>query len=319
MKRSPITSRLATALAAAGLSVVLLAAGPATAPAFAQSSSIKVIVNDQAITTMDIAGRAKLLQVANRQAAGPAQKAALEELIDDTLRLAEAKRRGINIPDSAVDAAIADIASRSKMSPQQFAQALGQAGVPIRTLKERIRVQMAWGRVVRSKVQQDVRAEQDDLIAQMRRQEKAAGDVTADDYVLQRVVFTLPAKASAADVARRRKEAENLRARFKDCESGVVLARSLKEVAVLNVGRKLANEVPAAFREQLAETKEGGLTKPDVTAQGIEMYAVCEKVQVTGESAVSAGVDAEQMSEQGKTVSDSLTRDLRQKANIVYR
>jgi peptidyl-prolyl cis-trans isomerase SurA len=88
---------------------------------------------------------------------------------------------------------------------------------------------------------------------------------------------------------------------------------------VLNVGRKLANEVPAGFREQLAETPEGGLTKPDVTNQGVEMYAVCDKVQVTGESAVGAGMDAEQMSEQGKTVSDTLTRELRQNANIVYR
>lgn len=300
---------------------VLVATGtPVTGSALAQSSSIKVIVDDAAITTMDISGRAKLLQVANRLSPGAAQKAAVEELIEETLRLREAKRRGINIPDEMVNAAVADIAARSKLSPAQFSQALGQAGVPIATLKERLRAQMAWSRLVRARLQQTMRAEQDDLIAQMRRQEKPASEVTAEDYVLQRVVFTLPAKPSSAQVDRRRREAEALRARFKGCAEGLELAKGLPEVAVLNVGRRLASEVPPALAEQVRDTPEGGLTKPEVTNIGVEMYAVCDRITVTGESAAgAAGMDAEQLNEQGKEVSDKLMRELRQRANIIYR
>lgn len=311
------TSPLKTLLAAAAVAV--LALGAPAMPALAQSSSIKVVVNDDAVTSMDVSNRARLLQIANKLAPAAAQKAALEELVNDTLRLQEAKRRGVVIPEGMVDQAISEIAGRSKMNPSQFAQALRGAGVDIRTLKDRIRVQMAWGRVVRAKVQQSVRQEQDDLIAQMRRQEKSASDLSAEDYVLQRIVFTLPSKAGAADVDRRRKEAENLRARFKGCDSGIALAKQLREVAVLNVGRKLASEVPAGFRDMLKETPEGGLTKPSVADNGIEMFAVCQKIQVQGESAVTAGLDAETLNEQGKKVSEQLTQELRQKANITYR
>lgn len=305
---------LRTAVAAA---LALALAGGT--PALAQSSSIRIVVNDQAITSMDIASRARLLQIANKLAPAAAQKAAQDELIEESLRLQEAKRRGINVPEAVVDEAIADIAGRSKMTPAQFAKALGSAGVTVRTLKDRIRAQMIWGRIVRAKVQQNVKTEQDDLIAQMRRQETAAGTVTAEDYVLQRVVFTLPAKADKAFVEGRRKEAENLRSRFKGCDSGLEIARSLREVAVINVGRKLASEVPGGFRDVLKETPEGSLTKPSVGDSGIEMYAVCQKIAVSGESAVSAGLDAEQLSDAGKRASDQLTQELRQKANIAFR
>ena len=301
--------------------VLALALAIAVAPvpeALAQSSSIRIIVNDQAITSMDIANRARLLQVANRMAPGAATKAAEEELIEERLRMGEAARRGIKVPDAAVDAAIADIAARSKLTPAQFGQALGQAGVPVRTLKDRIRVQMAWGRVVRARVQQSVANAQNDLIAQMRRQETGS-TATAEDLVLQRVVFTLPANASADAVSRRMREAEQLRNRFDGCDSGLALAKSIREVAVLNVGRKLASELPPGFREAAKSTKEGGLTKPERTDQGVEMFAICERITVTGEGAIGSNMDAEAMSAEGEKVSQTLTQELRQKANIVYR
>ncbi|WP_175577869.1 SurA N-terminal domain-containing protein [Mongoliimonas terrestris] len=319
MLRLPLpTSRLLKGLAAAVMAGFLAVAVPPAGPALAQSS-IKVIVNDNAITSMDISSRAKLLQLANRLSPGAAQKAAVEELIDDSLRLNEAKRRGVTIKDEQVNEAIAEIAARSKLTPSQFAQALGQSGINIKSLRERIRAQMAWGRIIRARVQQNVRQEQTDLVAQMRRQEQSADTVTAEDYVLQRVVFTLPAKRTDSDIQRRRREAEALRGRFDGCEQGLPAARAMKEVAVLNIGRRLASEVPAQMREQVKETRKGQLTRPEVTDQGVEMLAVCDKITVTGESAMSASLDAEQMSAQGKTVSESMLRELRQRSNIIYR
>ena len=79
-----------------------------TVPA-APNRDIKIIVNDHAITTLDIQGRAKLLQLANHLAPGPAVKAAQDELIDEALRIDDAKKRGLDIPDRAVDDAVADL------------------------------------------------------------------------------------------------------------------------------------------------------------------------------------------------------------------
>jgi peptidyl-prolyl cis-trans isomerase SurA len=50
------------------------------------------------------------------------------------------------------------------------------------------------------------------------------------------------------------------------------------------------------------------------------MMAVCERIAVTGESAASSmGIDSEAFSKEGERISAELTRDLRQRANIVYR
>ncbi|WP_237154955.1 SurA N-terminal domain-containing protein [Oryzibacter oryziterrae] len=316
---SKIANKIARSVFLAGVSALLALPLTGLDMHGASAGSIKIVVNDQAITAMDIQGRAKLLQIANHVGAGAATKAAQDELIDEALRMQDATARGVVIDDAQVDAAIASIASRSKMSASQFAAALGHAGVPIRTLKDRIRTQMAWGKIIRAKLQLQVRNQNSDLIAQMRDKETSASTVTAQDYVLQRIVFTVQRSASDAVAATRLREAQALRGKFTSCSTGIPMVKGMKEVAVQNVGRKLASEVPPGFQDELKATDQGHLTKPQRTDLGFEMYAVCEKVQVTGEAAVGAGMDAEAMSAQGEQISKTLTQELRQKANIAYR
>lgn len=309
------------ALAAAALTVTVLVL-PTASPFLSEAraeSAIKIIVNDQAITSLDIQGRAKLLQLAMHLGAAAATKQAQEELIDETLRIQDGARRGIVPTEDAIDAALTNIAARSKMSLPQFTQALAHSGIPISTFRARIRGQMVWGRIVRAKIQQDVKSESADLIKQMSNREKNASDVTANDYVLQRVVFTVRQKATPAEVNQRKAEAEALRSRFKSCSTDLDMAKKLKEVAVVNVGRKLASEIPPGMADDLKNTAEGRLTPAQRSDLGFEMYAVCSKIAVTGEAAVTAGLDADALDKRGEETSKTLTKELRQKANISYR
>src|SRR4051794_16574440 len=66
-------------------------------PAFA--SEIKYVVNNVPITTGDVAHRAAFLRLQHKK--GDAS----QEMIDQTLRTAEARRLGIRISDAQVDAA----------------------------------------------------------------------------------------------------------------------------------------------------------------------------------------------------------------------
>lgn len=308
---------LLAATIAAGASLSLTGTVLIT-PAQAENN-IKVVVNDQAITTMDVQSRARLLQLAMHLAPGPAAKAAVDELVDEQLRLQEGARRGVVVTEDAVVAALTTIASRSKLTVPQFEQALAHGGVPIKTFKDRIRAQMVWGRIIRAKIQQDIKTESADLIQQMRNREKNANTVTASDYMLQRVVFAVQRSASPADVNRRKTEAEAMRGKFRSCDEGLAMAKGLREVAVINIGRKLASEVPPGLKDELEKTPEGHLTAPQRSDLGFEMYAVCSKIQVTGEAAVAAGLDAEALDKRGEETSKKLTQELKQKANIIYR
>lgn len=289
-----------------------------TAPATA--SSIKVVVNDEAITSLDLQARTSFLRLALHLDGAAAAKQAREELIDEAVRMQEAKRLGISVPEEKVDTAIANIASNSHATTAQLSQALSRAGVPISTLKDRIRAQIAWVQIVRGRLQQQIRADNADLLAQMRSSEKPQSSITAFDYVVQKIVFVVPKGASKDQTQSRKREADALRNRFNGCDSGLELAKKLNAVGVMPPSRMLAAEVPMALRQSFVDTAEGKLTPPGDSDYGIEMYAICQKTPVTGEGAVGAsGIDAAKLNQQGEALSKKMTQELRKQANIIIR
>jgi peptidyl-prolyl cis-trans isomerase SurA len=72
------------------------------------------------------------------------RKDAREELIDERIKLQEAKRLGIEISDDEVRSFIDDIADRNKMTYEEFAQHLKRQGVDIATMAEKFRATKAW-------------------------------------------------------------------------------------------------------------------------------------------------------------------------------
>jgi peptidyl-prolyl cis-trans isomerase SurA len=311
----PIASSL-TRLARSAVLGLLLAAAPVAASVEAQS--IVLIVNDIPITSYDIQQRTRFLSLAVRVPGGQAETQARQELIDEAIRMSTATRNGIEISDEQVDAAIADIASRSGAPAERFLGALRQGGIDPETFRQRIRAQMVWARMVRSRVQAAVRAEQTEFLASL--DDETVGDATVFDYVLKRVVFTVPTGSSASFVAQRRQEAEALRTRFADCDTGAALAQGLSEVAVLDMGRRLAEELQPAMRDLLADVEEGHLSAPTVTSSGIEMYAVCQRIAATGDVAsIQGGLDAETLDAEAQRAADSFMRELRAVASIIER
>jgi peptidyl-prolyl cis-trans isomerase SurA len=77
----------------------------------------------------------------------------------------------------------------------------------------------------------------------------------------------------------RMRDAEALRSRFEDCQNGFAIARSMRDVAVRDPVRRSSADLPDNLREVLNSTPVGKLTKPEVTAQGVAVFAVCEKSQ----------------------------------------
>ncbi|MET0633335.1 MAG: hypothetical protein ABWY47_20120 [Xanthobacteraceae bacterium] len=67
----------------------------------------------------------------------------------------------MEVPDSEVDEAYASIASRMRMTSEQFTERLAQAGVNADTLKRRIRSDIAWQRYQQWRRQDPLRRQQD--------------------------------------------------------------------------------------------------------------------------------------------------------------
>jgi len=87
----------------------------------------------------------------------------------------------------------------------------------------------------------------------------------------------VPRGAAPAVVEARKREAEGLRARFQNCSEGLRLAMALPDVAVRASIKKESAELGQLQRDALNNTPVGRLTPPDITPQGVELFAVCNK------------------------------------------
>ena len=81
----------------------------------ARAQQVVVIVNGEPITALDIEQRSKLNQLSTHKA--PARQEVLDELINEKLKVREAKKLGLDVSNAEVDNAYASMASRMRLRP----------------------------------------------------------------------------------------------------------------------------------------------------------------------------------------------------------
>jgi peptidyl-prolyl cis-trans isomerase SurA len=292
---------------AAGLALVL-AAHVASVPS-AAAQQVVARVNGEPITAVDLAQRTKLITTSSRKA--PSRQEVLDELIDEQLKLQTGKRYRLEISDAEVDNVFASMAQRMRANPEQFAQALGQAGISASSLKRKIRADLMWQQIVRGKFQPSLQVRDRDVAAVLDSRRKD-GDAVGYEYTLRPILFIVPRGAAGNELEARRREAEGLRNRFANCDEGLRLARGLRDVAVRDPITRTSGELTAKLREVLDGTPVGKLTAPDITPQGVEVFAVCAKKESTaskvGERDAREELFGEKFTAQGKKFLQELRR-----------
>lgn len=169
--------------AAAGRLNPAAEAAPAPAPAppaFQMSDGILATVNDSVITGFDLRQRMLLLiamtQVQPTPENIPAiQQQALNALIDERLQMQElTKYENLAVTDQEVEEEIAAMAQEVGASPQAYLDFLAQGGIRPITLREQIRTQIGWSRLVGGRFQSRARVSRSAVQAAMRQVSAAA-------------------------------------------------------------------------------------------------------------------------------------------------
>jgi peptidyl-prolyl cis-trans isomerase SurA len=257
---------------AAALALVVLAVALGR-PAVAQQ--IVVMVNGEPITTYDIEQRTKFMQLTAHKT--PSRQEVIDDLINEKLKVQIGKRYKLEIGDTDVDNAYADMSRRMRMSSDQLTKALAQGGVDAATLKSKIRADISWQQIVRGKFQSSLQIRDKDVIDKIESSKKEEKEAVGYEYVLRPILFVVPHGSPEAVLDARKREAEALRARFEGCETGLPFARALRDVAVRDQIVKTSADLPQALRKILDETPVGKLTNLEVTVQGVELFALCAK------------------------------------------
>jgi peptidyl-prolyl cis-trans isomerase SurA len=297
-----------------GATLAVLAAIAISAGAMAQT--VVVVVNGDPVTNFDVEQRSRLMQLATHKA--PARQEVLEELINEKLKIQLLKRYAIEGIDKDVDNAFTNMARRMRTTPKQFAESLEKQGVKPETLKSRMKADIVWTQIVRGRYQSAFQFSDKDVEARIQAKNLQDASAAAYDFTLRPILFVVPRGSPPAATETRVKEAEALRSRFQSCEQGIPMARGIGSVAVRASMVKSSGDLPPALREVLTKTELGHLTPPEVTTEGVQLYAVCSKKQSESTLAQKETRDA-MYNEAFDIQSKKLLKELRSQAMIEHR
>ena len=249
----------------------------------AARAQVAALVNGDPITALDVAQRMRLSEISTHKP--QSREDALNELIDEKLKLQIARRYIINITQKDVDQAFNGMARRSGLSNEQFAEVLTKAGISVPALKERIKADIGWGAIIRGKFPGTLEVSDKEVSTILKSRKKDdKPPVPTFQFKLRQVLFIVPRGSPESAYDARKKEAEALRARFQSCEEGMALARTLRDVTVRNEITRSSLDIPDKQREVLEQTPLGHLTPPGVTQLGVEVFAICSKEPTHGDT-----------------------------------
>jgi peptidyl-prolyl cis-trans isomerase SurA len=298
--------KTAAALICGAIGALLLAAQPAQA-------QIVAMVNGDAITALDVAQRTKLVQISTQKT--PTRQEVLEELIEDKLKVQIAKRYIAEVPKREIETAFSSIARRAGMSADQFAKMVTASGVSVDSLKARIHADFVWTQIIRGKFRAALQVGEGEVAVKLQGTPNQKQEPTDYEYSLRPILLLVPRGAGPSAIEARKREADNLRARFQSCNEGLRLAMGLPDVAVRETIRRLASDLGQQQRDALNNTPVGRLTPPDVSMQGVELFAVCDKKEAKGgESAAKREAREAVYQERYQALSKKYLKELRSQA-----
>jgi peptidyl-prolyl cis-trans isomerase SurA len=145
---------------------------------------------------------------------------------------------------------------------------------------------------------------------------------SATEYMLQQVIFVVPAAERKSSMAKRKREAEAMRARFSGCNTTREFAKGLLDVTVRDLGRVLAPQLPSEWADQIKKTKVGAATGVRETERGVEFIGVCSAREVSDDKVAQMMFQNEGdggKGDKGDALAAKYLEELKKKARIVQR
>ncbi len=301
---------LVHAVMAAAATIVISAASPVYA------QTVAVIVNGEPITAMDIEQRMKLNALSGVK--DNSRQTVLDDLINEKVKIKEGKKFSVDPGPSEVDGSYATMASRMRLTPDQLTQSLASKGIRPNTLKSRLKADMVWNAIVRGRFKQSLQVGEKEVEAAVQGQ---GGDAMAEafEYQMRPLVLIVPRGAGGGLAEARLKEAQALRERTQSCEDAIRTFKGAQNATVKSIVVKSSADLPPNLRDLLDKTPIGHLTPPEVTAQGIEMVALCSRKPTKVDTPKKREVREKMFAERFEAKSKSYLADVRKAAMIEYR
>jgi peptidyl-prolyl cis-trans isomerase SurA len=216
------------------------------------------------------------------------RSSALDELIDEKLIAQEAARRKITVTEAEVDQQLLRMARGSgdaDRTVEDFLSAFTKQGIDARTMRDRVRSQIVWRETIRrlfgSRISAAVTTTEPSSPADQPTIENTNFDVLV-------VRIAVPSGADDVAMARFYARSETLRRQFSSCGQLSSLVNKVDGATLQTHEKKLASFFPANAHAMLLKARAGEMLPPLVTANAIDLYAVCNKSTQSSEAETAA-------------------------------
>jgi len=244
-----------------------------------------------------------------------ARKKALDELIEERIKLQEAKRLNVVAGKKEVDRVVKSMAERNKMTPEKFAKYVEKSGASISAMRQRIKASLSWADVIRRRFGHQIATTTRDV-------DRLAPTAPGQDDVdleIYRILLSVPAKADQKRVAQRLSEAERLRSNFGGCKTMSALANAVGGARFDDLGLRKPASVPEPTRSLLLSAHDDEMLPPTIGEGGVELWAVCGRKAIKTEEQKRQTAQDDIRQKEFEILSKKHLKDLRQDAHIEYR
>ena len=240
-------------------------------------------VNGEIITATDIEQRMALIRIANNNADLPADEVqrlrqqVFSNLIDEKLQIQEAKAAKIDIDENVVNEQFARLAARFKQTPEEFSQYLESKGSAAAAVKQQIRGEYAWDRLLSRNIQSTTNVSTEEVDSIVKQMNEAKGQ---DEFHLGEIYLSATPENAAAVVENARKIIQALQAGG----SFAAYARQFSEASTAVVGGDLGwvrgGQLPASMADAAQQMAPGQLVGPLEVPGGISILLMIDRRQV---------------------------------------
>jgi peptidyl-prolyl cis-trans isomerase SurA len=264
-------------------------------PASAEGQGVIAVANDVAITGLDIDQRIALLKILGQDPPGGiSRKKVLQELIDDEVKLNEAKAYKLDATDTQITAEITRMAKGMKTTPDELNARLAKQGVSAETFRKYVKVQLGFNTIIANKYKDQVKVNPTDVdkrFAEIQdeisgRTSKIMNDPRMKGITVYTIIeITLPVEGGdAADsglLQARAVEAMQVARQFKSCGKARAAAEGVFNVKFGKPIEADASRFPPQMKSALDKAGVNHVVGPMRGKGGIQLLAFCGIRKIT--------------------------------------
>lgn len=281
------------------------------------------VVNETPITGFDLEQRGRLMQFAAGRCVDDNESRALEELIDDTLKLDEARRIGVALEPNVMGDAFQSVLASNRISEEQFLGEMKKAGVQRATFEGQLRADILWGRVLRERYGDRLQPTTEEIDTAFENQEtrRAPGGYDVRQLFVA-IAQNIPTSDPRFAAAARRIEAGY--AQTTSCSKLMELAPNFDRGPNAfsrsgRVGVMTERQMPPPLREKILNMSAGQKARPIRSDIGLHMFMHCGRAEGAVQRRSREQIEARLRTDRLERFSESYLEELRRTAFLEAR